>query len=95
MREPGDRYGGDDGDSRADYYSATCVAKAWGCSVSEALIRIREQKPNVKKRRLQQAAFAEADKAVAAAFPAVTKGERRPLAVDVVRDDIAPWPEST
>ena len=50
LRESGDRYGDDGGDSRADYYCATCVAKAWDCSASEALIRIREQKLHVKKR---------------------------------------------
>ena len=59
-------------------------------ALAEAIARIRDQKPHIKKRRMQQVAFAEVDRQVAVAIPAVTKGERRPLAVDVMRGAVGP-----
>ena len=44
----------------------------------------------LRKRRAQPAAFAEADLKVAAAAPGISKGERRPLAVDVMKDAMGP-----
>ena len=75
-------YGDDEGEYRTDFYCAKCMAHKWGCEEGDAITRIRDGKPHIRKRRAEQAA----DRQVVGAIPGASKGAPRPMAIDVMKD---------
>jgi phosphate transport system protein len=49
--------GDDEGEYRTDYYCAQSMAHTWGCAEGDAVTRIRDGKPRIRKRRAEEAAF--------------------------------------
>ena len=82
--------GDDDDEFFTTYFCYRCMAVRWGCAEGDALVRIRDGRRDVKRRREQNAAFNAAAAAVAAAVPGVTKGERRELTVDYMKEVMSP-----
>jgi hypothetical protein len=82
------------GDDDAEFYTAYfCfrrMAVRWGCAEADAIVLIRDGRRDVKRRREQNAAFNATTSAVAAAVPGVTKGERRELTVDFMKEVMSP-----
>jgi hypothetical protein len=89
-RMPAGVIGDDDDAFFTTYYCFGCMAARWGCAEGDALVRIRDGRRDVKRRREQNAAFNAAAPAVAAAVPGVTKGERRELTVDFMKEVMSP-----
>ena len=88
-RKSADMVGGDD-DEFFTTYCFWCMAVRWGCAECDALVRIRDGRRDVKRRREQNAAFNAAAATVAAAVPVVSKGERRELTVDYMKEVMSP-----
>jgi hypothetical protein len=82
--------GGDDGEYRRTYRCAACMGQEWGVSTREALFRIRDGRWDINKRRKQNAAFNQASATIALHAPALSRGERRNLAVDLMKEAIGP-----
>ena len=82
---------GDDEDQFfTTYYCFGCMAVRWGCAEGDALVRIRDGRRDVKRRREQNAAFNAATAKVVAAVPGVSKSERRELAIDLIKEVMSP-----
>ena len=66
------------------------MADKWGCDEADAVTRIRDGKPHIKKRREQHATFNAASSTVVAAVPGVSRGARRLLAIELMKDAMGP-----
>ena len=62
----------------------------WEVSTREALFRIRDGRWDINKRRKQNGAFNRASATVAQNAPGLSRGARRNLAVDLMREAIGP-----
>ena len=83
-------YGDDDDEYHIAYFCYRCMAVRWDCAEADAVIRIRDGKPGVKRRREQNAAFNAAAATVIAAVPGVSKGQLRVLAIDLMKEAVGP-----
>jgi hypothetical protein len=82
---------GDDDDAwHTVYFCYQCMAVRWGCSEVDAVVRIRDGRRDMKRRREQNDAFNAAAAQVVAAVPGVSKGERRELAIDLIKEVMSP-----
>jgi hypothetical protein len=72
------------------YRCAACMGQEWEISTREALFRIRDGRCDINKRRKQNAAFNQASSTIAQNAPGLSRGERRNLAVDLMREAIGP-----
>ena len=66
------------------------MAVEWDISPEEALVKIREEKPHVKRQRQLQEAFHEADARIAEDVPCMSKGQRQRLAAEMMRGVLSP-----
>ena len=82
--------GDDDDEYHVAYFCYRCMAARWGCDEAGALIRIRDGRGDIKRRREQNVAFNAAAATVVAAVPGVTSGQRRTLAIDLMKEAMGP-----
>ena len=82
--------GDDDDEFYTAYFCFRCMAVRWGCAEADAIVLIRDGRRDVKRRREQNAAFNAAAATVVAAVPGITKGQRRVLAVDYLKEAMSP-----
>ena len=80
----------DDEEFRTDYYCPKCMAEMWGVTEADARVRFRANNPDIEKRKKQNLAFNAAEAVVAAATPALSKGQRRALSVACMCDAVSP-----
>ena len=82
---------GDDEDAfQVSYFCFKCMAGRWGCDEADALTRIRDGRWDIKRRREKNIAFNAAAASVVAAVPAVSKNQRRLMAIDVMKEAMGP-----
>jgi hypothetical protein len=84
------RWGDDDDIVDFKYVCAECRALEWGITVQEAQARILENRPSMLRRKKYNEAFRTADAKSAAAFPGMSKGERRLVTIASMKEIIAP-----
>ena len=82
--------GGDDNEFHVAYFCYRCMAVRWGCDKGDALIRIRDGRGDIKRRREKNLAFNAAAATVVAAVPGVSRGQRWALVIDLGKEAMGP-----
>ena len=92
IKEGGSGKWGDDADPEeiTKYWCTLCMAKTWGVRPEEAQARILQERLGFAKKRAKNEVFKAADSKAAEAFPGITKGERRLVAIQLMIEAVAP-----